>query len=220
MSKTDILTIASPGSRPLKNARYERFCRLRALLQPRAEAYREAGWHSKKDNDAYTNACRLERRHGVRERIEFLSHQAEERIVEERRKLQEQLWGMHEANIKDFFEQYAEPRHTRNPKVDENGRPVARVRERPRLLTEVPPELAALIEDVTIDRKGRAVLKLYNKLQASKELRAMLNIGRPEERATDVSRLSDAELVAQLADQAKQLGVEIDLNYRFLKRDK
>jgi hypothetical protein len=27
----------------------------------------------------------------------------------------------------------------------------------------------------------------------------MLNIGRPEERATDLSRLSDAELVAQLA---------------------
>jgi hypothetical protein len=94
---------------------------------------------------------------------------------------------------------------------------VARVRERPRLLTELPPDLAALVEDVTIDRKGRAVPKLYSKLQASKELRAMLNIGGPEERATDLSRLSDAELVAQVADQAKQLGIEIDLNYRFLQ---
>ena len=44
----------------------------------------------------------------------------------------------------------------------------------------------------------------------------MLNIGRPEERATDLSRLSDAELVTQLAAQAKELGIEIDLNYRFL----
>jgi len=35
----------------------------------------------------------------------------------------------------------------------------------------------------------------------------------------DLSRLSDAELVAQLAERAKQLGIEIDLNYRFLKRD-
>ena len=92
------------------------------------------------------------------------------------------------------------------------------MRERPRLLTELPPELAAMVEDVTIDRKGRAVPKLYNKLQASKELRAMLDIGRPSDKA-DLSRLSDAELVAQLADQAKQLGIEIDLNYRFLKRD-
>ena len=46
----------------------------------------------------------------------------------------------------------------------------------------------------------------------------MLDIGRPSDK-TDVSRLSDAELVAQLAEQAKQLGIEIDLNYRFLKRD-
>jgi hypothetical protein len=33
----------------------------------------------------------------------------------------------------------------------------------------------------------------------------MLDIGRPSGK-TDVSRLSDAELVAQLADQAKALG--------------
>src|SRR5215475_2561890 len=156
MAKTDILTIASPGSRPLKNGRYEKYCRLRALLQPRAEAYREAGWHSKKDNDAYANACRVERRHGVRERIEYLSHQAEEHIIEKRRKLEEQLWAVHEAKLQDYFEQYAEPVTDKqgNPKVDENGRPVARVRERPRLLTDLPPELAALVEDVTIDRKG------------------------------------------------------------------
>jgi hypothetical protein len=48
------------------------------------------------------------------------------------------------------------------------------------------------------------------------ELRKLLNIGgqkaQPE---TNASRLSDAELIQQLADQAKQLGIEIDLNYRF-----
>jgi hypothetical protein len=74
--------------------------------------------------------------------------------------------------------------------------------------------VAQLIEDVTIDSKGRAIPKLYSKLAASKELRAMLNIGKPAD-ASDVSRLSDAELIAQLADQAKQLGVEINLNYDF-----
>jgi hypothetical protein len=45
----------------------------------------------------------------------------------------------------------------------------------------------------------------------------MLDIGRPSDK-TDVSRLSDAELMAQLADQAKQLGIEIDLNYRFVQQ--
>jgi len=189
------------------------------LPQPRAQAYREAGWHSKKDNDAYANACRIERRAGVRERIENLSHQAEERIVEKRRKLEEQLWAVHEANFQDYFEQFAEPVTDKsgNPVTDENGAPLSRVRERPRLLTELPPELAALIEDVTVDKRGRAIPRLYNKLQASKELRAMLNIGRQEERATDLSRLSDAELVQQLAEQAKALGVEVNLNYRFLQ---
>ena len=39
----------------------------------------------------------------------------------------------------------------------------------------------------------------------------MLDFGRPSDKA-DLSRLSDAELVAQLADQAKLLGIEIDLN--------
>ena len=62
--------------------------------------------------------------------------------------------------------------------------------------------------------------QLYSKLQANRELRQMLNIGGQKERPeTDVSRLSDAELIQQLADQAKELGIEIDLNYSFLKRE-
>ena len=47
----------------------------------------------------------------------------------------------------------------------------------------------------------------------------MLNLGRTEDR-NDLARLSDAELVAQLSDQAKQLGVEINLNYSFLQQQK
>jgi len=87
------------------------------------------------------------------------------------------------------------------------------------LISELSPDIAKLIEDVTADSKGRLIPRLFSKLQASKELRAMLNIGRPEQ-ATDVSRLSDAELIQQLADQAKELGIEIDLNYRFAQPPK
>ena len=61
--------------------------------------------------------------------------------------------------------------------------------------------------------------QLYSKLAASQELRKMLNIGGQQDRPeTNVSRLSDAELVQQLADQAKQLGVEIDLSYSFAQQ--
>jgi hypothetical protein len=42
--------------------------------------------------------------------------------------------------------------------------------------------------------------------------------GRKEQEASDISKLSDAELIQQLTDQAKQLGVEIDLSYSFAQR--
>lgn len=45
----------------------------------------------------------------------------------------------------------------------------------------------------------------------------MLQIGRADER-NDLSRLSDAELIAQLSETAKELGIEINLNYSFYKR--
>src|SRR5215470_17997859 len=104
MAKTDLPAIASPGSRALKNAKHERYCRLRASFQPRGQAYREAGWETSDDGDAYSNACRLERRPGVRARIEYLSHQALELIPEKRQRIEERLWAIHEADIGDYFE--------------------------------------------------------------------------------------------------------------------
>ena len=44
------------------------------------------------------------------------------------------------------------------------------------------------------------------------------SFGRTDDR-DDRARLSDAELIAQLSDMAKQLGVEISPNYSFYKRD-
>jgi len=95
------------------------------------------------------------------------------------------------------------------------------VRERPKLLRDLSPEAAKLIEDVTVDSKGRLIPKLYSKTWANAELRKMLNIGGQKAREqTDVSRLSDAELIQRLADQAKELGIEIDLNYSFAQPKK
>ena len=88
-------------------------------------------------------------------------------------------------------------------------------KQRAKLINDLPPEFRKLIEDVTVDRNGNVIPKLYSKAQANRGLRELLDIGRKEPEVNDASRLSDAELIRQLADQAKQLGVKIDLSYDF-----
>jgi len=210
-----------PGSRPLSNVRHEHYCRLRSLLCPKGQALREAGMRAVKNHDAVSNATRLERRQDVRDRIAFLVRQEEEVLAEKRKRIEETLWAIHEADIADFFETYSTVKrdHTGQPERTDEGALSTETRMRPKLLADLPPELAKLIEDVTVDSKGRLIPKLYSKLQANKELRAMLNIG-AKQSAPDVTQLSDAELIAQLAQQAKELGVEIDLNYSFAQPKK
>jgi hypothetical protein len=216
MAKTDLLAIASPGSRALRNAKYEKYCRLRASAQPRIPAYREAGWETSDDDDAYSNACRLERRPAVRERIEYFSRQDEELIAEKRQRIEGQLWAIHEADIGDYFETYEAAKVGKDGKLETNGdgKMLTVRKQRLRLLSDLPPEVRKTIEHVQLDARGNVVPQLYSKLQANAELRKMLNIGRTDDRS-DLSRLSDAELIQQLADTAKELGIEINLNYSF-----
>jgi hypothetical protein len=220
LQRPQLLVVSLPGSWPLSNARHEHYCRLRSLLCPKGQALREAGMRAVKNHDAVSNATRLERRQDVRDRIAFLVRQEEEVLAEKRKRIEEMLWAIHEANIGDLWETYEAAKVGKDGKAetDESGNMLTVKKERPRLISELSPDIAKLIEDVTADSKGRLIPKLYSKLQASRELRAMLNIGRPE-RESDISRLSNAELIQQLADQAKELGVEIDLNYSFHKRE-
>jgi Terminase small subunit len=177
---------------------------LRASAQPRIQAYREVGWGSRENDVAYINACRLERRPEIQDRIAWLTRQEEDLVVEKRRRIEETLWSIHEAAIGDYLET-----------VEIDGKTI----ERPKRISDLPREIQQSIEKIVIDGRGRAVPQLYSKLQASQELRKMLNIGGQKDRPeTDVSRLSDAELIQQLAEQAKQLGIEIDLNYRFAEK--
>src|SRR6516162_6480518 len=219
----------SPGSRPLRHSKWERYARYRAQVLPRIVAFRKLGNYAANDKIAHNNASRLEKRPGVKDRINYLTRQAEERIAEKRARIEERLWSIHEANIQDFFT----TEDDLNPTESSNSAEIAnkpdwqkvavspRARVVPRPLTELDPETAELIEDVTIDIKGRAVPKLYSKTWANAELRKMLNIGGQKEREqTDLSRLSDAELIQRLADQAKELGIEIDLNYSFAQPPK
>jgi len=219
MTKTDLPALPSPGSRQLRNSKQEKYCRLRAALQPRAQAYREAGWNDRSDAGAYSHACRLEHRPGVRDRIAYLSRQAEELIAVKRERIEAQLWAIAEANIQDFFEPHEviQRDHTGQPPHDEKGALSTETRVRPKLLTDLSPELAALIEEVRVDNRGRLVPRLYSKAQANAELRKMLNIS-AKEAPRDVTQLSDQELIATLAQQAKELGVEISLDYKFAQQ--
>jgi hypothetical protein len=211
----------SPGSKPLKQSKWERYARYRAQALPRIVAFRKLGNYAANDKIAHNNASRLEKRPGVRDRINYLTKQAEERIIEKRARIEERLWAIHEANIQDLFETYEAVKrdHTGQPERTDEGALSTETRVRPKLLTDLSPETAKLIEQVTEDSRGRLVPKLYSKLQANKELRAMLNLGAKSE-APDVTKLSDAELIQQLADQAKELGIEIDLNYSFAQPKK
>jgi hypothetical protein len=168
MTNTNILAITSPGSRALRNAKHEKFARLRALAQPRIGAYREVGWQSRTDNAAYINACRLERRPEIKDRIAYLIRQEEDLIEEKRRRIEELLWGIHEADIQDFFttEDQINPTETAEiaNKLDQQKPAVSpRARVVPRPLTELDPETAKLIENVTIDSKGRLIPMLIPK---------------------------------------------------------
>jgi hypothetical protein len=71
-------------------------------------------------------------------------------------------------------------------------------RVRPKLLTDLSPDLAMLIEEVRPDAHGRLIPRLYSKAQANAELRKMLNISN-KEMPRDVTQLSDQELIATLA---------------------
>jgi hypothetical protein len=218
MTKLNALAIASPGSRPLKNTRQERYCRLRASAQPRIPAYREAGWETSDDDAAYSNGCRLERRREIKDRIAYLTRQAEDRIAEKRVRIEGQLWAIAEGNIADFFETHeiVQRDHTGQPLTETKRNEITgemettlslEKRVRPKLLTDLPPDLAKLIEDVQVDNRGRLIPRLYSKERANKELRNMLNIS-AKEAPRDVTQLSDAELISTLAQQAKELGID------------
>jgi hypothetical protein len=136
-----------------------------------------------------------------------------------RRRLEEALWSAHEADIGNFFET-VEVANAKDGRLetDEAGKMATVKKQRPRLLSELSPHLRKQIEHIHVDSKGNHIPQLYSRSEANRELRKMLNIGGQEARPeSDVSRLSDVELIQQLADQARELGVDIHLDYDFAK---
>jgi hypothetical protein len=130
------------------------------------------------------------------------------------------LWPSHSCNRLGSWPATIERDHTGQPKHDEKGALSLETRERPKLLEDLPPEARKLVEDVVPDGKGRLIPRLYNKMNANRELRAFLNLGQKSSER-DVSQLSDQELLATLAQQARELNIEINFSsYTFAQQPK
>lgn len=208
---------AAPGSLPLRHRVHERYCRYRAEGLPRDLAYQKAslkayktGRHKIKPKTARDMSSILEQRPQIAQRIQYIRNDTLELTNAKRQRLEEALWSIHESDIGELFEQY--------DKTEKIGDTVTSYKaNRPKLLEDIPPEIRRNIEKINIDGRGRIVPQMYSKLAASQELRKMLEIGKLDERS-DIQRLSDADLIAQLADQANQLGIKVDLNYSFAQR--
>ena len=74
------------------------------------------GMRAVKNHDAVSNATRLERRQDVRDRIAFLVRQEEGVLAEKRKRIEETLWAIHDADIGDLWETYE------TTKVDQDGK--------------------------------------------------------------------------------------------------
>ncbi|MGC2342190.1 MAG: hypothetical protein WA453_11540 [Methyloceanibacter sp.] len=94
------------------------------------------------------------------------------------------LWAIHEADIRELWETYEAPKLNKAGDIllDESGNAIMERKQRPRLLSDLPPDLRKAIEHVQLDAKGNVVPQLYSKLQANQELRKMLNIGGQKDR--------------------------------------
>jgi hypothetical protein len=206
-----------PGSKSLRDSKKERFCRLRAVLRPKADAYRQAGYESESDHAAAGNASRLERRKDIAERIAFLTRQEEDTIRLKRERIEEFLWLAHETNAAEMWKMVEIPAYDRQgkPILDEDGKQATKTVQRPKSLNEMSEDVQRAIESFSINEAGMVIPKPYSKMQANTELRKFYGFGAAIREDDGLPRLSDAELVAQLASQARELGIQIDLSYRF-----
>ena len=93
-----------------------------------------------------------------------------------------------------------------------NGEPYTKMVIQLKPLDKLTPQHRCLIELITYTESGRPNLKLVSKEYCLRELRKMLGgDAPPEQRANDFGQYSDAELFAELAQLANELGIQTTL---------
>jgi hypothetical protein len=205
------LVVFDPASIPLRRAKWERYARERALCNGRLQAARTAGL------DPRSGICtRLERNQTVLARIAYLTREADEILAEKRRRLEEREWLIHDCSIENFYETVTEPilDDDYQPVIGKDGQPKTRTVQRLKLFSELPPELLLVVEGLTFTEKGKPNLKLYSKQDANRELRKMLglNVEKPAGNE-EFDRLSDHDLLTELARQAAELGIDVKISF-------
>lgn len=203
---------AVPGARPLRNPAHERYARARSLLLPRVEAYRQAGLGGTDYAVDRGNAAKLERKHAVLDRITFLTRQPEEQLKAKRERLEAFLWSAHETNYADFWETVTED------ELDEEGEPTGKQAryQKVRHFSDLTDDQQRMIESLKFTEKGRPILSLYSRMQANIELRKLLGLGQVtrDDEGSEFSRMDDASLFAELAREAKDLGIDVELTFK------
>jgi len=135
---------------------------------------------------------------------------------EARKRLEERLWLWHDADVTDYWETVEVEARDKHGKVlcDADGKPVMRKVNRPKTFDQLTVEQRKCIESISVTNGGKIYFKIYSAAEANEQLRKLHNIGPAVRGDEDVRRLSDADLIAQLVQQADELGIQIDLSYR------
>jgi hypothetical protein len=208
-----LIALPHDPATPLRSDLHEKYAFERALGCSQREAVRRAG--GRPENGSGTKWESLPE---VQKRIRYLRQLDDEMLAEKRKRIEERLWLIHDADPGLMYETIEVEKADKNgkPILGEDGQPLKKKVQRPRLLSDIPDDIRKCIEAITFDEKGRLTMRTYSALAASKELRALLGIGAPtRDGEAGFERLSDKEIISQLANQARELGIEIDLSYRF-----
>jgi hypothetical protein len=185
-------------------------------MKSKLDAYRAAGFASVSDQAACSNASKLEREvPAIVARIAYMARDMDELRQEKRKRLEERLWLYHDGNVADYWQTIEVA--VRNKKGDvvlnADGTPKTKPITRMKDISQLTPEQQLRIESIHVNEAGIATPKLHSASWANSELRKFHTIGTQASEENGVQRLSDAELITQLANQAKELGIEIDLSY-------
>jgi len=197
------------AAKPLKHPKYEIFARQRALNQSPLIAGQIAGL-----NYDRRNLFRIEKKPAIAARIAWLSRQDEEALREKRNRLEQFLWEGLYVDRAEFYETVEIPITDRNGNavLKRNGEPATKTITQPKPLEKLTDQQRQLIESITYTESGKPNLKLVSKEYCHRELRKMIGgDAQPEQRANDVSRYTDAELLAELDRLANELRIKTTL---------
>lgn len=149
---------------------------------------------------------KLARNKKVLARISWLVREDEKIMAEKRRRLEERQWLIRDADIAEFYEVAEEELIiSGKPVLDEDGKPVTRLRQRPKLFEDLPAELRACVDAYTLTDSGKANLKLYSKQDAHDKLCKMLGIDGVRREDDKQGEVDDKDPLLTLANQIADL---------------